>query len=110
MQLTWWENYARAGVVLGRGMELLFDPDLVDEPDTAYQIMITGMSTGQIFAHGHKLSDYFRGSHTDYVGARTMVNPKAKHANKVEVAKIAERFEQILLASKPKPQPKATVK
>jgi hypothetical protein len=36
---------------------------------------------------------------TDYGSARDMVNPGASHANKVEVAKIAERFETVLFTS-----------
>jgi hypothetical protein len=29
VQLTWWSNYAKAGVDLGRGLSLLYKPDLV---------------------------------------------------------------------------------
>ncbi|HEY8923762.1 MAG TPA: glycoside hydrolase [Polyangia bacterium] len=100
VQLTWWSGYANAGVELGRGLELLFDPDLVDERETAYQILATGMYTGKIYANGRTLARYFHGSHTDYVGARDMVNPGAKHANKVEVAEIARRFEDVLFAAR----------
>ena len=28
MQLTWWEHYATAGISLGRGLDLLLNPDL----------------------------------------------------------------------------------
>jgi hypothetical protein len=100
VQLTWWSNYAAAGVALGRGLALLFKPELVNDPDTAYQILATGMYTGGIFANRHQFSQFFQGAHTDYVGARNMVNPGAKHGNKVEVAQIAQRFEAVLLASK----------
>ena len=75
-------------------------PNLVNDPNTAYEIMARGMCTGEIFANHHRFSDFFQGSHTDYVNARRMVNPGAKHANKVEVAKIAEKFEAVLLSSK----------
>ncbi|HEX4406124.1 MAG TPA: hypothetical protein VH560_14905 [Polyangia bacterium] len=57
------------------------------------------MCEGKIFTGGRKLADYFIGGYTNYVGARDMVNPRAPHANKVEVAKIAERFETVLFAS-----------
>lgn len=103
VQLTWWNNYAGAGVTLGRGLAFLLDPDLVDDPDVAYSIMSTGMITGGIFANGRKLSQYFSGAHTDYVNARNMVNGGAPHANKVEVANIAQMFEKVLFASKAGP-------
>jgi hypothetical protein len=100
VQLTWWNSYAGAGVALGRGLALLFEPELVNDPDTAYQILSTGMYTGGIYANKHQFSQFFCGGHTDYVGARNMVNPGAKHANKVEVAEIALRFEAVLFASR----------
>jgi hypothetical protein len=100
VQLTWWTNYINAGVALGRGLAFLLDPELVEERETAYQILATGMSTGGLFANGNRLPQFFHGAHTDYVGARKMVNPGAPQANKVEVAKIAERFETVLFASK----------
>lgn len=100
VQLTWWRGYANAGVALGRGLDLLFDPDSVDEKETAYQIMATGMCTGEIYANGRTLSRYFHQGQTDYVGARDMVNPGAKHANKVEVAEIAKIFENVLFAAR----------
>jgi hypothetical protein len=101
VQLTWWSNYAKAGMVLGRGLAFLYDPDLVEDPNVAYAVMASGLCTGKIFANGRKLSQYFHGTHTDYVNARMMVNPGAKHANKEEVAHIAERFEKVLFTSIP---------
>jgi hypothetical protein len=101
VQLTWWSNYARTGALLGRGLDLLFDPDLVEDPALAYQIISTGMRTGLGFANGHTFSQYFHGSHTDYVHARAMVNG---HSGEREVADIAERFERTLFASKLKPR------
>jgi hypothetical protein len=100
VQLTWWTNYAAAGVALGQGLALLFDPDLVNDPNTAYSIFATGLYTGGIFANGRKLSQYFHGGHTDYVNARNMVNAGVSQDAKVEVAKIAERFEKALFASR----------
>jgi hypothetical protein len=99
VQLTWWSNYANAGVVLHKGLELLYKPELVNDPDMAYQIFATGMVTGSIFANHHRCADFFHGDVTDYVRARLMVNPKAKLANKKEVADIAELFEKVLFAS-----------
>jgi hypothetical protein len=100
VQLTWWENYAKAGVAIGRGLAFLFDPNLANDRDTAYSILATGLYTGGYFANGRKFSQYFHGDQTDYVGARDMVNAGALHANKVEVAHVAEHFEKVLFASK----------
>jgi hypothetical protein len=99
VQLTWWANYANAGVMLGRGLDLLFEPDLVDEPQTAYDIISTGMRTGGSFANRHKFADYFHDTHTDYVGARAMVNGSS---GQHEVAGFAQRFEKVLFDAKPK--------
>jgi hypothetical protein len=107
VQLTWWNGYVAAGIALKRGLNLLFEPELVNAPDTAYDILATGMCTGSIYANGRTFPRYFQGTHTDYVAARDMVNPGAKHANKVEVANIAERFEDVLFAAKMK-QPVAS--
>jgi predicted chitinase len=105
VQITWWSNYASAGVMLGRGLELLHNPDLVTEAQTAYDILATGMRTGQSFANGRKLADYFHDTHTDYPGARAMVNGSS---GKEEVAGFAEAFERALLASRLKKKEGAT--
>ena len=104
LQLTWWSNYAAAGVALGRGLDLLFEPDLVNDPDTAYQILATGMCTGDLYANRRQFSQFFHGAHTDYVNARNMVNPGTEYAHKVEVGKIAERFEKVLFAARITPE------
>lgn len=104
VQLTWWNNYASAGVALGQGLAFLFEPDLVNDPEVAYAVLSTGLCTGGIFANGRKLAQFFHGAQTNYVGARNMVNAGAKHANKVEVADIAERFEKVLLGSRIAPE------
>ena len=103
VQLTWWSGYVNAGISLGQGLALLLEPNLVNDPNTAYLIMSTGMYTGGIFANKRRFSQFFHGGHTDYVGARMMVNPRAKQINKVEVAKIAERFEKVIFASRMSP-------
>jgi hypothetical protein len=97
VQLTWWSNYAKSGVGIGRGLELLFNPELVTEPETAYAIMAHGMITGKGFANGHKLSDYFDGPVTDYVQARAMVNGTDKQ---FEIAEVAKTFEGVLMGAK----------
>lgn len=102
VQLTWWDNYVRAGVELGLGDELLIHPDKVKEPATAYKVMAYGMRTGKIFANGHKLADYFTKNGSNYVGARAMVNGADHNA---DIAAIAEKIEAALLASKLTPGP-----
>lgn len=99
VQLTWWSNYAAAGVALGRGLELLLQPDLLKTREVAYAVMSHGMRTGQGFANGHRFADYFAGPRTDYVGARRMVNG-TDHA--FDIAAIARRFEQVLLGARPR--------
>jgi predicted chitinase len=98
VQLTWWSNYAKAGTELGLGLQLLLNPDTVLQPATAYKVMAHGMLTGKGFANGKKLSTYFHGAKTDYVGARHMVNG---HDHAADIARIAKHFETILLAAKP---------
>lgn len=97
VQLTWWNNYATSGVIIGRGLDLLFDPELVLDPATAYKLMSNSLLTGAGFANGHKLSDYLYGATTNYKGARHMVNGK-DHAD--EIAANAVRFEKLLLAAR----------
>lgn len=94
VQPTWWSNYAASGVAIGRGPDLLLDPELVRSAEIAYDLMSHGMRTGQGFANGHRLAQYFSGTLTDYVGARRMVNGQ-DHA--ADIAAIATRFEAILL-------------
>jgi len=94
VQLTWWSNYAKTGVALGKGLSLLTDPESVKTPEIAYAVMSNGMRTGAGFANGHKFSNYFGGKKRNYVGARKMVNG-TDHA--ADIAAIAEKFEKILL-------------
>jgi len=103
VQLTWWNNYLDTGVLLGLGLDLLLDPDSVDDPEIAYKIISTGMRTGKGFANGRKFSQFFHGDHTDYVHARSMVNGKS---HQHEIGAIAQKFENVLFASVPKPKDK----
>jgi len=95
VQLTWWSNYAAAGIAIDRGLSLLFDPDLVFDPDIAYALMADGMIYGHGFANGYKLSDYFHGTHCDYLNARHMVNGDNE---KDKIAEIAKTFQKILMS------------
>lgn len=97
VQLTWWHNYASGGVAIGKGMELLLDPEKAKDSTIAYAIMSHGMRTGFGFANGKKFPHYFFGMYTDYVGARAMVNG-SDHAT--DIAAIAASFEKVLLKAK----------
>lgn len=97
VQLTWWSNYATAGVAIGRGLDLLRDPELVKDPKIAYAVMAHGMRTGFGFANGHRFSQFLIGKKRDYKHARKMVNGM-DHAE--DIAKLAEAMEEVLLDSR----------
>lgn len=96
VQLTWWSNYAAAGIAIGQGLVLLRDPELVKDPAVAYEIMSVGMRTGKIFANGRSFADYFNDKTSNYKGARRMVNGQ-DHAE--DIAEIALKFEEVLAAA-----------
>jgi hypothetical protein len=98
VQLTWWSHYVAAGIALGKGLDLLLDPESVKAPATAYALMSHGMRTGFGFANGRTFSRYFSGQSRNYVGARAMVNGSDRAQ---DIAEIAEIFEAILLAAGP---------
>ena len=70
VQLTWKNNYKRAGVYLG--IDLVANPDLALLPDNAAQIMCIGMLDG--WFTGKKLGDYLTAQKTDWVNARRIIN------------------------------------
>lgn len=70
VQLTWKNNYKRAGVYLG--VDLVANPDLALVPEYAAQIMCIGMMDG--WFTGKKLGDYFTAQKTDWVNARRIIN------------------------------------
>ncbi|MDA8447056.1 glycoside hydrolase family 19 protein [Paracidovorax valerianellae] len=98
VQLTWWSNYATAGIAIGRGLTLLNDPELVKTPEIAYALMSYGMRTGKGFANGHRFSQYFSGDATNYASARRMVNG-SDHAE--DISQIAKKIEAALLKARP---------
>ncbi len=75
VQLTWYDNYLRMGIILG--IPLAENPDLALDPVISKLILIEGMTRG---ASGrgdftnHALSDYFNDETDDPVGARRVVN------------------------------------
>ena len=97
VQLTWWSNYALAGVALGQGLNLLKDPELVATATVAYALMSHGMRTGSGFANGRSFSQYFNSGSSNYRAERSMVNG-SDHA--ADIAAIAVEFEGILLKAR----------
>jgi hypothetical protein len=70
VQLTWYENYQRAGKKLG--LDLINNPELVLEIKNATQILFSGMMEG--WFTGKKLSGYFNEQTEDWRNARKIIN------------------------------------
>lgn len=91
VQITWEDNYKRLGKRLD--LNLTTDPDVVMEPEIAVKILVIGMKEG-LFT-GKKLGDYFSLKHSDYLGARRIINGTDKAHS---IATIAEDYNKLLLA------------
>lgn len=70
VQLTWYDNYLRAGTKLG--VDLLQNPDLALDLAVSCKIIVVGMAEG--WFTGRKLEHYFHSQKCDWVGARKIVN------------------------------------
>lgn len=70
VQLTWKDNYAKLGELLG--IDLVKHPELAMEPGPAAEIMCLGMADG-LFT-GKSLGDYFDADSNDFINARRIVN------------------------------------
>ena len=90
VQLTWRDNYKRAGAKFG--VDLAGNPDKALEPEIAAKTLVVGSKEG--WFTGKKLSDYINGK-TDWIGARRIINgtDKAK-----EIAAIAADYDKALKA------------
>jgi hypothetical protein len=95
VQLTWKENYKKAGEALG--VDLVNDPDLAIEPINSYKILTLGLFRGWF---GAKLTKYINARETDYVNARRCVNILDKAG---VIAGYARSFEKILKSSAAEP-------
>jgi hypothetical protein len=98
VQLTWWYNYAKCGARLGRGLELLFNPELALQHDVAYELMVRGMLEGW-YKSGETCEKHFTDAKTDYSEARNMINPGDKK-HRQEIADIALAFEALLMSAR----------
>lgn len=85
VQLTWKTNYDRYAKILG--IDLVTNPDLALDPDTALFILVHGFKTGTFT--GRKITDLINGFSTDYVGARRCING-TDHDN--DIAHIAQKY------------------
>ncbi len=93
VQLTWKENYERAGRFLD--LDLVRNPDKALDPETSYRILARGMREG--WFTGRSLNDYLTATNTDYVNARRIVNGTDRAER---IASEARMFE-ILLEREP---------
>lgn len=92
VQLTWKANYEKMKKLTG--VDIISNPDLAMEPETAFLILIHGMKNGTFT--GKKLTDYVNQNGKRYVYARYVINGRDKRDL---IAKYAVLFEKILKAS-----------
>lgn len=83
VQLTWRDNYDRAGRVFG--VDLVRDPDGALEPGIAVKILVRGMREG--WFTGKKLSDYITEGAANWLGARRIINGTDKASKIMEIAR-----------------------
>lgn len=76
VQLTWYENYEKAGKAFD--LPLLLSPELALNLKVATKILFAGMMKG--WFTGKRLSDYFNDRVDDPVNARRIINGKDKAA------------------------------
>jgi hypothetical protein len=91
VQLTWRDNYVKAGKVLK--VDLTTDPAKALDPEISASVLVLGMLDG--WFTGKKLADYITLSKSNYTAARRIVNgtDKAK-----EIAAIAVEYDALLRA------------
>lgn len=108
VQITWEENYRKAGKKVG--VDLIKNPDAAMVPDTAAKILVIGMKEG--WFTGKKLSDYITLQRSEFVSARRIINGTDKAD---EIAALAMKYDAELKRAgygeeprKPSPAPKPT--
>ena len=85
VQITWRTNYEKYSKILG--IDLVNNPDLALQPETALFILVHGFKTGTFT--GRKISDYIDQSKADFLEARRCINGLDKNK---EIAAIAQDF------------------
>jgi len=99
VQLTWKSNYKAFGDVLG--IDLVSNPHLANEPETAWLILEEGMtdlSPQDPEFTKWSIEDFFNDEKQDFYNARKIINPKDYDSYK-PIASNAERFYKVLKAS-----------
>ena len=89
VQLTWLENYKRAGDEIG--VDLVAEPDLALDPEIAAEIIFAGMLKG--WFTGRKLEDYVTLNKSDFRNARRIVNGMDRAT---KIANEARKFDSAL--------------
>ncbi len=92
VQLTWKNNYRRAGRVFG--VDLVKDPDRAMEPELAAHVLYQGCIEGWFTTQ--TLADHIHGDTTDYFHARKIVNGMNKARL---IAGYADKFEAAIVAA-----------
>ena len=85
VQLTWKDNYQKMGDLLG--IDLVNNPDLALDLDTAAKIAVYGMMNGSFT--GKSLGKYFNATKSDPYNARYVI-AGSKMVNNKDTAKIVE--------------------
>lgn len=102
VQLTWEDNYRKYAVITEK--DLLNEPDLAMEHETAVFILVHGLVNGTFTQK--KLTDYITPSSTDFIGARLCINgPKEDPAIAVKVSEYAEKWLTDLIDNEIVPMP-----
>lgn len=88
IQLTWEDNYRKAGLILG--VDFVKNPKLLLQPKYAATIAIIGMRDG--WFTGKKLSTYITLTKSDFFNARSIVNGDKTKTIKGSTQRIGERI------------------
>jgi putative chitinase len=91
VQLTWLDNYRKAGAAVG--VDLVNYPEKALEPAVAYLCLAEGLRRGW---YGSKITTHINATKCDYFNARRCVNIIDKAA---QIAANAEKFEHVLRTS-----------
>jgi putative chitinase len=91
VQLTWEDNYLRAGKALG--VDLIKNKELALDPVIGAKIIVQGMKNAWFTKY--KLSDFVTLQKSDFVNARKIINGKDKAE---EIAALAREYDRDLKA------------